>query len=112
VGSLTDQRCWCSDGHLYVRFSIFVLFRVCMSFHIHTCLSIGVRRTAGARLNSCHTQVPLSRVIHMSLRVFAFHLCICLCTVSFQVLVISLLFLLLPSIFFCFRVLGGKPLEM
>jgi len=41
---------------LYLRFSIFVPFRVCMSFHIYTFLSICVRRTAGARLNSCYTQ--------------------------------------------------------
>ena len=55
VGSLTDRRCWCCGWNLYLRFSIFVLFRVCMSFHVYTCLSIGVKRTAGARLNLCYT---------------------------------------------------------
>jgi len=37
---------------------------------------IYVRRTAGARLNSYYTQVIPSRVIHVCLRMFAFHLCI------------------------------------
>ena len=39
-----------------------------MSFHIFTFLLIGVTRTAGARLNSCYTQVIPSRVIHVCLR--------------------------------------------
>ena len=35
VESLMDRRCWCWGWNLYLRFSIFVLFRVCMSFHIY-----------------------------------------------------------------------------
>jgi len=81
------------------------------SFHICTCLSIGVRRAAGARLNSCYTQVTPSRIIHVCLRVFAFHLCIRLCTALFQVLIICLLCLLLPSIFFVSSFLGQTPLR-
>jgi len=70
---------------------------------------MGVRRTAGARLNSCYTQVTPSRVIHVCLRVFACHPCIRLCPVLFQVLVVSLLCLLLPSIFPSFPGTWGKP---
>jgi len=111
VGSLTDRRCWCWGWNLYLLFSIFVLVRVCTSFHICTCLSIGVRRTAGARLNSCYTPVTPSRVIHVCLQVFAFHPCSRLCTVLFQVLVICLLCLLLPSIFFVCRYLWQNSLR-
>jgi len=84
VGNLTDRRCWCWGWNLYLRFSIFVLFRVCTIFHIYTCLSIGVRQSAGVRLNSCYTHVTPSRVIHVCLRVFVFHLCIRVCTVCFK----------------------------
>jgi len=72
VGSLTDRRCWCWSWNLYLRFSIFVLFRVCMSFHTYTCLSIGVRRTAGARLSSCYTPVTPLQVVNVCLRVLSF----------------------------------------
>ena len=54
-----------------------------------------------------HTGTP-PRVIHVCFRVLAFHLCIRLCTVLFQVLVISPLCLFLPSIVFIFQVLGEK----
>jgi len=109
VGSLTDRHCWCWGWNLYLRFSIFVLVRVCMSFQICTFLSIGVRRTTGARLNSSYTQVIPSRVIHVCLRVFAFHRCIRLCTVCFKLS--SLLSLLLPSILFVSRYSGENPLR-
>ena len=75
-----------SAFYLWIGFSIFVLFRVCMSFHIYTCLSIGVRRTEEARLNSCYTQIIPLRVIHVCLRMFAFHLCIRLGTICFKFL--------------------------
>jgi len=109
VGSLTDRRCWCWGWNLYLCFSIFVLFRVCMSFHRYTFLLIGVRQTAGARLNSCYTQAlagnpcVLASVYLSSMYSFVYSL--------FQVLLISFLYLLLPSILFVSRYLGENPLR-
>ena len=89
-------RLWRTDAAgVGIRISIFVLVSLFLSVYVWAFIYIhvflfGVRRAAGARPNSCYTQVTPSRVIHECLRVFAFHLCVRLCTVLFQVLVICL----------------------
>jgi len=77
---------WCRGWNLFLRFSIFVLFRVCRIFYIYTSLSIGARQIAGVRVNLCYTHVTPLRIIRLCLQVwvFTFHLCFHPCVFSFN----------------------------